>query len=144
MYQLKLVMAQSTWEDNLMAQTDSNVVMHDGKSSLSDLWTKEDYLAIWLGFLVIAVCLIAYLVVGPKAEFTQKIQEAKQIQAAEAEKAPFKTIAWYKADSAKKLKASSASGFGKFVSHWTKTPGSWKSNPVDAFDTLRDPGKGLE
>ncbi len=116
-----------------MAQEDSAVVVDKGQSRLSDLWTKEDYLAIWLGFLVIAVCLIAYLGFGPKAEFTQKIQEAKQTLSIEAEKAPFKTIAWYKADSAKKLKASSASGFGKFISHWTKTPGTWKSNPVDAF-----------
>ena len=132
-----------TMEDNLMAQTDSNVVMHDGKSSLSDLWTKEDYLAIWLGFLVIVVCLSAYLVFGPKADFAQKIQEAKQVQEAEAEKAPFKTIAWYKADGAKKLKASSASGFGKFVSHWTKSPGSWKTNPVDAFLRSETQAKAL-
>jgi uncharacterized integral membrane protein (TIGR00698 family) len=116
-----------------MAQGDSNVVVDKGQSSLSDLWTKEDYLAIWLGFLVIAVCLIAYLGFGPKAEFAQKIEDAKQIQAVEAEKAPFKTIAWYEADSAKKLKASKVSGFGKFISHWTSKPGSWKSNPVDAF-----------
>ncbi len=116
-----------------MAQGDSNVVIDKGKSSLSDLWTKEDYLAIWLGFLVIAVCLIAYLGFGPKAEFAQKIQDAKQVQAVEAEKAPFKTIAWYEADSAKKLKASSASGFGKFITHWTKTPGRWNTNPMDAF-----------
>lgn len=116
-----------------MAQKESNVVVDHGQSRLSDLWTKEDYLAIWLGFLVVAVCLIAYLGFGPKAEFAPKIQEAKQIQAVEAERAPFKTIAWYKADSAKKLKGSSASAFGKFVKHWTSKPGGWKTNPVDAF-----------
>ncbi len=116
-----------------MAQTDSNVVVDKGQSSLSDLWSKEDYLAIWLGFLVIAVCLIAYLGFGPKAEFAQKIQEAKQVQAVESERAPFKTIAWYEADSAKKLKASSSTAFGKFITHWTKAPGGWKTNPADAF-----------
>ena len=116
-----------------MAQGESNVVIDKGRSSFSDLWSKEDYLAIWLGFVVIAVCLVAYLVFGPRAEFTQKILEAEQIQAAEAERAPFKTIAWYNADSAKKLRASKSSDFGKFISHWTSKPGSWKSNPVDAF-----------
>ncbi len=116
-----------------MANSDANIVIDHGQSRWSDLWTKEDYLAIWLGFLVVAVCLVAYLGFSPKAEFTQKINEAKQIQAAEAERAPFKTIAWYKADHAKKLKASSATAFGKFISHWTKHPGSWKTNPADAF-----------
>ena len=116
-----------------MANADANIVVDQGQSRWSDLWTKEDYLAIWLGFLVILVCLVAYLGFSPKAEFTQKINEAKQIQAAEAERAPFKTIAWYQADHAKKLKASSATAFGKFMSHWTKSPGRWKTNPVDAF-----------
>ncbi len=126
-----------------MAQSESNVVMDSGKSQLSDLWTKEDYLAIWLGFLVIAVCLIAYLGFGPKADFAPKIQEALQIQAAEEAKAPFKTIAWYKADSATNLKASGVSAFGKFLSHWTKSPGSWKSNPVEAFIRSESQAKAM-
>ncbi len=117
-----------------MAQADENVVVDHGKSSWSDLWTKEDYLAIWLGFLVVAVCLIAYLGFSPRAEFSQKITEAKQIQATEADRVQFKTTAWYKAaDDVKKLKASSSTAFGKFMTHWTKKPGSWKTNPVDAF-----------
>nr|WP_321464602.1 putative sulfate exporter family transporter [uncultured Desulfobulbus sp.] len=115
-----------------MAQ-DENTVIDHGKSQWSDLWTKEDFLAIWLGFAIIAVCLFAYFVFGPKAEFAPKIEAANQIQQAEMAKAPFKTIAWYKAQDDKgKLKAS-GSGFGKFVTHWTKKPGSWKSNPKDAF-----------
>ncbi len=114
-------------------EPDSNVVIDHGKSSWSDLWKKEDYLAIWLGFAIIVTCLVAYFGFGPKAEFLPKIEAANLIQSAEAERAPFKTIAWFKAqDDKNKLKASS-SAFGKFVSHWTKTPGSWKSNPLDAF-----------
>ncbi|MCB2215586.1 YeiH family protein [Desulfofustis glycolicus] len=117
-----------------MAQTDPNVVVDHGQSRWSDLWTKEDYLAIWLGFIVIAVCLIAYFGFGPKEEFARKIEAANQIQQVEAARAPFKTIAWHEANQTKKsLKASSSTAFGKFVSHWTKHPGSWKSNPVDSF-----------
>ena len=102
-----------------MAQ-DENTVIDHGKSQWSDLWTKEDFLAIWLGFAIIAVCLFAYFIFGPKAEFAPKIEAANQIQQAEMAKAPFKTIAWYKAQDDKgKLKAS-GSGFGKFVAHWTK------------------------
>jgi len=116
-----------------MGKGDSQVVVDHGQSKFSDLWTKEDYLAIWLGFLVVAVCLIAYLVLGPKNEFAAKIDEAMKIQTAESLRAPFKTVNWYKADDAATLKASSASSFGKFMSHWTKKPGSWSVNPIDSF-----------
>ncbi|MEE4137566.1 MAG: putative sulfate exporter family transporter [Desulforhopalus sp.] len=116
-----------------MAQTEQNVVVDRAKSSISDLWTKEDYLAIWLGFLIIATCLIAYFGFGPKADFSQKIEAASQIQSVETDKAPFKTIAWYTAEDDKKKLKGSNSAFGKFVSHWTKKPGSWKDNPVDAI-----------
>lgn len=126
-----------------MSQTDADVVVDQGKSRWSDLWTKEDYLAIWLGFLVVAVCLVAYLGFAPKEEFAKKINEAKQIQSAEADRAPFKTISWYKADNAKKLKASSATAFGKFMSHWTKHPGSWKTNPLDSFTRTDGQAKAI-
>ena len=116
-----------------MAKEESQVVIDHGQSKLSDLWTKEDYLAIWLGFLVVMVSLIAYLGFGPKADFAPKIEEARKVQASEAERAPFKTIAWYKADDSASFKGSSKSGFGKFMTHWTKHPGSWSNNPVDAF-----------
>ncbi|BDD88754.1 YeiH family protein [Desulfofustis limnaeus] len=116
-----------------MAQSDTNVVVDRAQSKLSDLWTKEDYLAIWLGFIIIAVSLVAYFGFGPKDEFTAKIAAADQIQQAEAAKAPFKTIVWHDAAADKKSLKASSSAFGKFVSHWTKRPGSWKENPLDAF-----------
>ena len=112
---------------------DSNVVIDHGKSQWSDLWKKEDFLAIWLGFIIIAVCIAAYTTFGPKAEFAGKIAAANQVQEAELAKAPFKTIAWHKAQDDKgKLKGTSTP-FGKFAIHWTKIPGSWKTNPVDAL-----------
>ncbi|HBG20230.1 MAG TPA: putative sulfate exporter family transporter [Desulfobulbaceae bacterium] len=116
-----------------MAQTDSSIVIDHGRSSWSDLWKKEDYLAIWLGFLIIAISLTAYFGFGPREEFAKKIAAAEQIQSAEAAKAPFKTIAWYKAENDKKKLKGSNSAFGKFITHWTKHPGSWKTNPADAF-----------
>jgi uncharacterized membrane protein YadS len=125
-----------------MAQ-DSNVVIDHGKSQWSDLWKKEDYLAIWLGFIIIAMSILAYTTFGPKAEFAAKIEAANEIQAAEAAKAPFKTIAWYKAQDDKgKLKGTS-SPFGKFATHWTKTPGSWTSNPLDSLVQSEEQAKAL-
>ena len=44
---------------------DTNVVVDQGQSKISDLWKKEDYWAIWLGF--------ALLIIGmfmPKLGFT--------------------------------------------------------------------------
>ncbi len=127
----------------ISAQPDANIVVDHGRSSWSDLWKKEDYLAIWLGFVIIAVSLTAYFGFGPKEEFAKKIAAAEQIQADEAAKAPFKTIAWYNAESdVKKLKGTNSS-FGKFVSHWTKHPGGWQSNPLDAFVRSEDQAKAM-
>lgn len=126
-----------------MAQTDTNVVVDQSSSRWSDLWTKEDYLAIWLGFLIIAVSLIAYFGFGPTEEFSQKIEKVSQIQEIELAKAPFKTIAWYNAeDDVKKLKGSSST-FGKFVKHWTSHPGSWKNNPMDSLVKSEAQAKAL-
>lgn len=36
-----------------MAENESNVVVDQGQTKLSDLWTKEDYWAIWLGFVIL-------------------------------------------------------------------------------------------
>jgi uncharacterized membrane protein YadS len=116
-----------------MAQAETNVVVDHGQSRWSDLWTKEDYLAIWLGFLIIAASLLAYFNFGPKEEFLGKIEAANQVQKAEEAKAPFKTLAWYQADADKKNLKGTGTSFGKFASHWTKHPGSWKDNPVDSF-----------
>lgn len=125
-----------------MAQ-EGNIVVDHGQSKWSDLWKKEDYLAIWLGFAIILVSVIAYFNFGPKAEFTEKINAANRIQAMESTKAPFKTIAWHKIQDDKgKLKASN-SAFGKFVGHWTKKPGSWKTNPLDAFVRSGEQAKAL-
>ena len=126
-----------------MAQANKAIVDH-GPSKWSDLWKKEDYLAIWLGFAIIAVCMIAYFNFGPKAEFAEKIEAANQIQMAESAKAPFKTINWYKAQDDKGKLNASGSAFGKFVLYWTKTPGSWKTNPMDAFVRTAEQAKALD
>jgi uncharacterized membrane protein YadS len=112
---------------------DSNVVIDHGKSQWSDLWKKEDYLAIWLGFIIIAVCVAAYTTFGPQNEIAGKIAAANQIQESELARAPFKTVVWHNAQDEKAELKASSSPFGKFVSHWTKKPGSWKTNPLDAF-----------
>ncbi|MBU1566167.1 MAG: YeiH family protein [Proteobacteria bacterium] len=126
-----------------MMAHESDIVVDHGHSQWSDLWKKEDFLAIWLGFAVIIVSIVAYFSFGPKEEFAKKIEAANQIQVAEAAKAPFKTIAWYKAQDDKGKLKGTGSPFGKFVTHWTKTPGSWKTNPMDAFIQSETQAKAL-
>jgi uncharacterized membrane protein YadS len=126
-----------------MSEESSSVVIDHGKSQWSDLWKKEDYLAIWLGFIIICVSILAYTTFGPKAEFAEKIAVANQIQEAELAKAPFKTIAWHNAQDAKSKLKGSSSAFGKFASHWTKTPGSWKTNPMDSLIRSESQAKAL-
>ncbi|SFL57237.1 Uncharacterized membrane protein YadS [Desulfomicrobium norvegicum] len=126
-----------------MSEESSSVVIDHGKSQWSDLWKKEDFLAIWLGFIIISVCILAYTTFGPKAEFAEKIATANQIQEAELAKAPFKTIAWHNAQDAKGKLKGSGTAFGKFASHWTKTPGSWKTNPMDSLIRSESQAKAL-
>lgn len=112
--------------------TESEIVVNKGETRLSDLWKLEDYWAIWLGFLLLIVGMIIYM---PKADqdVRSKIDAANATLKVEAEKAPFKTIEWYKAVAAKeKLKATS-SPIGKTIKKYTSKPKGWKANPLEAF-----------
>ncbi|GAB4388976.1 MAG: putative sulfate exporter family transporter [Thermodesulfovibrionales bacterium] len=110
----------------------AGVVTDRGESKLSDLWKKEDYWAIWLGFMLLVIGMIIYLP-RPPEKLHERITQANATMEAEAQRAPFKTIAWYKANDAKgKLKATD-SAVGKKLKTYTNKPHGWKSNPVQAF-----------
>lgn len=109
----------------------SEVVVDSESGQWSDLWKKEDYWAIWLGFLILIVGLIIYLPRGP-ADMKEKVDKANATLKAEAAKAPFKTIAWHKAKSAKRFRGT-GTGAGKAIKKFTSTPQKWTGNPIDAF-----------
>jgi uncharacterized membrane protein YadS len=110
----------------------SDVVQDRATSSISDLWKKEDYWAIWLGFTILILGLLIFMPQKPEG-MTEKISEANATLNTESERAPFKTIAWYQAvDSKKKLKATGSS-IGKNIKTFTNKPHGWKTNPVDSF-----------
>ncbi len=116
-----------------MATNDNaNVVVDHGQSRLSDLWTKEDYWAIWLGFVIIIAGICVFLL-NPPAEYGEKIAKANAVMAAEAQRAPFKTIAYYKAQDDKAKVKAMDSPTGKAISAFLKKPGGWSSNPLDSF-----------
>lgn len=118
-----------------MSQQQSDVVIDKAKSSWSDLWTKEDYWAIWLGLTFCLLALYLYVFSYPAAEkqaAQEKIAKAEAVMAAEAAKAPFKTIAWYKAQGSKKVSAKTPE-LASVMRNYMRTPGRWKDNPVAAF-----------
>ncbi|MFH2003044.1 MAG: putative sulfate exporter family transporter [Planctomycetota bacterium] len=103
----------------------------------SDLITKEDYWAIWLGFSLIIIGLCLFLDMAPEG-MKETIEKSNHALQAEAERAPFKTIAWYEAhDRKSKLKATDAS-LAKSIKTWTSTPHGWKTNPMEAFYMSED------
>ncbi len=117
---------------NTQTSETSEVVIDVAKSSIRDLWTKEDYWAIWLGFLILIFGMLIFFP-NPPEDMNQKISHANAIMQSESDTAPFKTIGWYKAADAKlKLKANSV-GFGKKLKSYVATPHGWKTNPLDSF-----------
>ncbi len=119
-------------KSKLMATQDQNIVVDNEGSSWSDLWTKEDYWAIWIGFILLAIGMLIFLPSRP-AGMDQTIAESNRIMAAEAERAPFKTVAYYEAQDAKeKIKAKSSS-IGKAIKTFTSKPHGWSTNPLTAF-----------
>ncbi|HAK61130.1 MAG TPA: putative sulfate exporter family transporter [Nitrospiraceae bacterium] len=115
-----------------MADERNDVVTDRAGGKISDLWKKEDYWAIWLGFILLIAGMLIYFPAGPKG-MDAKIGKANATLQAEAKRAPFKTVAWYQAtDSKKKLKATSSPA-GKKIKAFTTKPHKWSSNPLDAF-----------
>ncbi|MCA1986407.1 MAG: YeiH family protein [Desulfovibrio sp.] len=119
-----------------------DIVIDKGSASWSDLWTKEDYWAIWLGFALLVVGLFVFLPAKPK-DMDTIIATSNTVMEAEAARAPFKTMAWYKAqDDKQKLKATSSDA-GKFFGKWLATPGSWSTNPLDSLMRTQEQADAL-
>ena len=98
----------------------------------ADLWKKEDYWAIWLGFAILILGLIIYLPLKPEG-MNAKIDKANAVLKIESERAPFKTIEWYQAVDAKKKLKATGSSIGKSIKTFTNKPHGWKTNPLDSF-----------
>ncbi|SCY06554.1 YeiH family protein [Desulfoluna spongiiphila] len=123
-------------------ETSDNIVYDSGKGRLSDLWKKEDYWAIWLGFALLLVGMIIYFPKGDDA-IKAKIDKANATLTQESERAPFKTIEWHTAvDAKKKLKATS-SPIGKAIKKVTSKPHKWSGNPISAFYLSAEDAKAL-
>jgi len=115
-----------------MSEERDDVVVDSGKGRWSDLIRKEDYWAVWLGFVLLLVGALVYLPRAPEGMSTT-ISRANATLQAEAERAPFKTVAWHQAtDSKLGLKATGES-HGKAVKSLIDKPKGWSSNPAQSF-----------
>jgi uncharacterized membrane protein YadS len=113
-------------------QEKTEVVVDKATSSWSDLWKKEDYWAIWLGFLILVVGSLIYFNHEPEG-MHDKFAQANAIMEAEAAKAPFKTVAWYEAQTDKeRIKAKNGS-IGKTIAGLLAKPAKWTTNPLDSL-----------
>ena len=115
-----------------MANQDSNVVIDRAQSHWSDLWKKEDYWAIWLGFILLfaAVCIF---INGAPASYKETIDKSNAIMKVESEKAPFKTIAYIQAQEAKKAVVGKNLPIAKQIQTFIATPGKWTNNPISSL-----------
>ena len=123
-------------QEIIQPEHDDNVVIDKAKSSWSDLWTKEDFLAIWFGLLFCFLALYLYVLSYPaqdRADAVEKIGRANAVMEAEvAMTGGLKTIAYYEAQASKVFKAK-PNDFAKSFTVYMKGPGKWKDNPMDAF-----------
>ena len=113
------------------------VVKDVGHWEWSELWKKEDWWAIWLGFIILLAGVIIYF---PHAgTMKTKLQKAESKYGQQAVRTnQFKTIAWYQlSDAKKKVKARNIPA-GKWLKTFSGKPKSWSSNPVGAFVMGKD------
>ena len=113
-----------------MSQTDSEIVVDRGKSQWSDLWKKEDYWAMWIGFFILAVA--SFCVFGGRSDLDAKYAEYAQIMKNEGDK-PFKTIEWHEASAKQKTLEGQKLPAVKAIIDKLKTPARWQSNPMEAL-----------
>ncbi len=111
---------------------EQSIVRDKAQSRISDLWLKEDYWAIWLGF-VIALLGTWIIFFSQKPAIEEKFNAINQVLKTESEKAPFKTIAYYNALEEKgKIKATDNSIF-KSISTLIAKPKRWSGSPLSSF-----------
>ncbi len=117
------------------------VVIDSGKTTLRDLYKKEDWMAVWMGFLLLIIGLIIYLPRPP--EKAADIPKHNAVMKEEAAKAPFKTIEWHNASSAKRGIRATDQDFAKTIQSFLAAPSDWESNPIDALYRSEETAKAM-
>ncbi|MEK6195757.1 MAG: YeiH family protein, partial [Deltaproteobacteria bacterium] len=116
-----------------MAENSGNDIVVDvGKWEWSEFWKKEDWWAIWLGFIILFAGMFIYF--PHSGDMKAKIDKAQVKYGAAAERtSAIKTIAWYQLSDAKKSVKATGIDAGKWMKNFAKKPHSWSNNPLQAF-----------
>ncbi|PTN34353.1 YeiH family protein [Desulfonatronum sp. SC1] len=114
------------------SKQDSDIVIDRGKWEWSELWKKEDWWAIWLGFVILIIGLLIFLP-RPPADMHEKLAKAEATMAAEDVRAPFHTIEWHGANDAMSGLRARNEPHGKTIAKWLEMPGRWTSSPMESF-----------
>ena len=108
------------------------VVVDVGKWEWSEMWKKEDWWAIWLGFFILLMGVIIYF--PQTGELNQKLSAIEAEYGAEAQKTDqFRTLGWHQLSDAKKKVRAKNNDTGKWLSTFSKKTHTWSTNPVNAF-----------
>ena len=102
------------------------------KKDYSYLWKHEDYWAIWMGLTILIIGLFVFFSSTP-ANMESTIAKSNAVMAAEAKKAPFKTLEWYQASDAKSSLSGANIPFAKTFSAYASRPKGWSDNPMASF-----------
>ncbi len=137
-------------------ESTSKIVIDGEGGKISDLWKKEDYWAIWLGFIILVVGALIYFPMGSSYDYKDKktqeiktahpktvIEEQNRI-IAEEKKNPFPTVAFYKAKDKKKKFQAKSSTIGAAIKKWTAKPHKWTNNPLNAFFMSKDQASAVK
>ena len=108
---------------------ESEVVIDQAGTSLSDLWKKEDYWAIWLGVILLIIALIIFLP-RPPADMKEKVEKSNLILKQESTRAPIKTLAWHNASIMKSKIRATNENYAKTIKDFLAPPSDWHWNPV--------------
>lgn len=93
------------------------------------LLRKEDYLAIWIGFIFILIGLALFLTSG-YSNYQNAHSRFETILSFEESKAPFKTVTWYQAQQNQEALKAESSSIGKNLAKLTENLKRWSENPV--------------
>ena len=115
----------------MAADSNNDIVVDRGKWEWSEMWKKEDWWAIWLGFIILAVGCMIFLP-RPPADMDAKLATAEATMSSEAARAPFQTVAWHQANDAKSGIRATNEPYARTLRGWLSTPSKWKDNPVES------------
>ncbi|SDB22219.1 Uncharacterized membrane protein YadS [Desulfonatronum thiosulfatophilum] len=107
-----------------------NVVTETKIPMTTQMYTTEDWWAIWLAGIILILAMIAAMAARPNVE---SMAEYRAIMEQEQEMAGFRTIAYTEAEARLNAVRARDSGFLKTINDLMARPGRWSTNPLDSL-----------